>query len=60
MARKLVVVALGAAAAAVVLSARRRARAVEPSGNGRAPAGAPRLKRLVGEAAQRLRADAPG
>ena len=60
MGRKLVLLALGAAAAAVVLSSRRRVRVGDPAGNGGPSGQRDILRRLVGEARERLRADARG
>jgi hypothetical protein len=59
MGRKLLLIVLGATAAALVVSARRRARTVDATGNGGTAAGDPRLRRLVGEA-RRPRVDTAG
>jgi hypothetical protein len=58
--RKLLWLALGAAAAAVVISVRHRSFQLDASGNGGAGGDDPLLRRAVGAARERLRADAPG
>jgi hypothetical protein len=60
MSRRLLLIALGAAAAAAVIRARRKAPTVDASGNGGATGDRLRLRRAVGEVRQRLRADAAG
>lgn len=60
MSWKLLWLVLGAAAAAVVISARRRAFQLDASGNGSVGGGDDLVRRAVGEARERLRANAPG
>jgi hypothetical protein len=55
MGRKLVLLALGAAAAAYVVSSRRRVRIGDPSGDGGSSERTEKVRRLVAEARQRLR-----
>lgn len=59
MGRKLVVLAL-TAGAAYLLATRRRARVAHPAGNGSVEARGQQLRRIVGEARARIRADASG
>jgi hypothetical protein len=59
MPRKLLLLALGAAAAALVISSRRRPRVGDPSGNGGPSRRSGEIRRLVGEARERLQARAP-
>jgi hypothetical protein len=60
MGRKLAFLALGAVAVAYVLSSRRRVLHVgDPGGNGGSASRSEQLKRLVGEARERLRANTP-
>jgi hypothetical protein len=58
--RKLAILALGAVAVAYVISSRRRPLVVgDPGGNGGSASRSAQLKRLVGEARERLRTNAP-
>lgn len=61
MGRKLLLLLLGATAAGYLISSsRRRVRVGDPAGNGGPSAQSDTLRRLVGEARERLRADARG